>query len=61
MDSLSPGEKFTPAYGGHYTYERRDGASDGVHHVVAEDGKKTCFAGCAEVEIGWLPKGWLQR
>lgn len=61
MDTLRKGDKFTPAYGGHYTYERVDGASSGAHHVIAVDGRKTMFAGCAEVELGWNELGWLEK
>lgn len=62
VDTLKKGDKFTPAYGGHYTYERVDGASSGVHHVTdAKDGRGTMFCACAEVELGWNELGWLEK
>lgn len=61
MDTLKRGDKFTSADGDHYTYERVDGASSGAHHVVAKDGRKTLFAGCAEVEDGWNELGWFAK
>ncbi len=61
IGALTKGATFTAAYGGHYTYDRVDGASSGVHHVTGVDGKPTMFAGCADVVPGWHAKGWLQK
>lgn len=60
VEELQKGERFTCASGDHYVYERVDGASSGVHHVVGKDGRKTSFAGCADVVRGWNDKGWFQ-
>jgi hypothetical protein len=65
IGTLSKGDRFTPAYGGHYTYDRVDGVSEGVHHATHEDGVRkglsTMFAGCADVVPGWHETGWLQK
>ncbi len=61
IDSLSKGDKFTCASGDHYVFERVDGALSGVFHVVDSDGRKTSFAGCAEVELGWNDLGWFAK
>lgn len=52
VDSLAVGARFLACDGVVYTYERRDGAKCGVHHVVGDNGKRTAFAGCAEV-VRW--------
>ena len=49
VDTLKQGARFECISGEAWTYERRDGASSGVHHVTGDTGKKTAFAGCAEV------------
>lgn len=49
VDSLRHGDKFIAVNGARYTYERRDGALSGAYHVTDTDGRKTWFAGCAEV------------
>lgn len=55
MDTLKAGDRFRCCQGMVWTYERRDGASSGVHHVIREDdGSKNMFAGCATVQL--LPK-----
>ena len=61
MDSLRKGDQFTSADGGHYTYDRVDGALSGVHHVTEKGGRQTMFAGCAEVEMGWNELGWFAK
>jgi hypothetical protein len=61
MDTLKKGDKFTCASGDHYTFDREDGASSGVFHVTQSTGRKTCFAGCAEVEDGWNELGWFAK
>jgi hypothetical protein len=58
MDTLRVGDRFTPHQGGHWTYLREDGALRGVHHAVRLDGYASTFAACAEVELGWLDRGW---
>lgn len=50
MDSLRRGQRFLSYDGEEWTYERRDGALDGVHHVVDGD-RRTIFSGCAEVVL----------
>lgn len=59
IGTLRKGTAFTCASGNHYTYEREDGASAGVHHVVGRDGTRTMFAGCADVTLGWSEVGWM--
>lgn len=60
VDALTAGTKFTPAYGGRWTYERRH--ADGLCGVcVRDDGHRDIFAGCAEVTLGWHERGWLER
>jgi hypothetical protein len=49
MDTLRRGQRFSDIDGGVWTYVRRDGALSGVHHVENDQGKRTMFAGCAEV------------
>ena len=61
VDALRKGDRFTSADGGHYEYEREDGVSSGVHHVVRRDGSRTAFAACAEVEPGWNELGWFAK
>lgn len=56
VDTLKAGDKFTPAYGGHFVYVRE--TSVGCHMVTKEDGFTTYFAGCADVERGHSEEGW---
>jgi len=58
IDTLSPGARFTPAYGGHWTYVRE--GHMGLHHARRSDGYASEFAACAEVERGWLDRGWKE-
>jgi hypothetical protein len=48
VDTLRKGQRFIAYDGVTYTYERIDGALSGVHHVTDGQGRRTCFAGCAE-------------
>lgn len=59
VDSLKAGDKFTPAYGGHFVYVRE--TSVGCHMVTKEDGFTTYFAGGADVDLGHLEAGWKER
>lgn len=59
VEKLKTGQKFTPAYGGHWTYERAFFDAAGV--CVREDGHRDMFANCAEVTLGWHEKGWLEH
>ena len=61
VDTLKAGDKFTCASGDHYTFDRVDGALSGVFHVTQSTGRKTSFAGCAEVEMGWNELGWFAK
>jgi hypothetical protein len=51
VDTLRKGAAFVAIDGKRYTYERKDGALSGYHHVVSADGSKTGFAGSAEVVL----------
>lgn len=59
IDTLGKNERFTAAYGGHYTADGRSHV--GAYFATRADGTETCFAGCAEVELGWNETGWLER
>ena len=59
IDSLRAGAQFTAADGVHCTYERRDGANSGAHHVRRSDGSATLYAGCALVTLGWNERAQL--
>lgn len=59
IETLSPGTRFTPAFGGHWTYLREGRA--GLHYALRSDGYESAFAACAEVERGWLDRGWKER
>ena len=61
IGTLKKGDKFTSADGDYYVYERVDGVSTGVHHVVGRNGRATMFAGCADVEPGWNDLGWFAK
>jgi hypothetical protein len=45
---MHKGDRFLDYTGRVWMYERRDGALSGAHHVIAENGERSCFAGCAE-------------
>jgi hypothetical protein len=51
VDALRRGQRFLSIDGKLFAYERVDGASPGVHHVVADGGERTAFAACAEVVL----------
>lgn len=59
--SLNVGDIFTAAYGGHYRvtgwYKDEVG---GCPKAVSATGNETMFAGCATVERGHHPHGWLK-
>lgn len=61
LDTLRPGTRFTPPFGGHYTLTRQHGAHAGVYCATRSNGEETSFAGFVEVELGWLKEGWLEK
>lgn len=60
IDSLRKGERFTPAYGGHYIASGRSHKDQGQAIFAEHEGKETLFCASALVLPGWHEQGWLQ-